>query len=145
MMNKLPKDKYYMNIAIACSKKSIDPSTQHGCIAVSPVGNILSTGYNGPPRGVYDEEIPLTRPEKYIYMEHAERNCIYNAARIGTPLDGVIFYVTGISCVDCMRGMYQAGASEIVMIKKKCSSTTEDWITFINFISKYIKVRYIDV
>ncbi|GAG03227.1 unnamed protein product, partial [marine sediment metagenome] len=82
-MTKMSKDKYFMSIAEACSKRSLDPDSKFGCVAVSKDGSILSTGYNGPPRNVDDSLIPLTRPEKYIYMEHAERNCIYNAARIG--------------------------------------------------------------
>ncbi len=139
---RISKDDYFMSIAKVCTTRSLDPSTKHGCVAVSNAGNILSTGYNGPPRNVDDDEIPLTRPEKYTYMEHAERNCIYNAARVGTPLDGCIFYVTGMSCVDCMRGMYQAGASEIIMLQTVCSSTTPEWSMFIQFIKKYVKVRF---
>jgi len=139
----LTKDRYFMNIAKTCSTKSPDLSTKHGCIAVSRAGSILSTGYNGFPRGVDDTKMPTTRPRKYIYTEHAERNCIYNAARIGTPLDGCIFYVTGISCVDCMRAMYQVGASEVVMLEKECSSTTPDWYEFIKFINNYMRIRYL--
>ena len=134
-------DKYFMNIASECSKRSNDPSTKFGCVAVSKSHSILSTGYNGGPRNVDDSKIPLTRPEKYTYMEHAERNCIYNAARVGTPLDGCIFYVTGIPCVNCMRGMYQVGASEVVMIDKTYTSMTVDCKEFINFVAYYIKVR----
>ena len=88
---RISKDEYFMNIAKECSKRSLDPDTKHGCVAVSVDGAILSTGYNGPPRNVDDSKIPLTRPEKYIYMEHSERNCIYNAARVGTPLNGCAF------------------------------------------------------
>ena len=130
-----------MNIARVCSIRSNDPSTKFGCIAVSKDGAILSTGYNGPPRDVADWLIPLTRPEKYTYMEHAERNCIYNAARVGTPLDGCIFYVTGIPCVMCMRAMYQVGASEVVMLDVSYTSMTDDCKEFQDFISNYMKVR----
>ena len=141
MNDRIAKDKYFMNIARVCSTRSNDPTTKFGCVAVSKDGAILSTGYNGPPRNVDDSKIPLTRPEKYTYMEHAERNCIYNAARVGTPLDGCIFYVTGIPCVKCMRGMYQVGASEVVMLDVSYTSMTSDCNEFIDFISKYMKVR----
>jgi len=139
---RISKDKYFMSIAKVCSTRSPDPSTKHGCIAVTKAGSILSTGYNGGPRGVDDSKIPTTRPEKYMYFEHAERNCIYNAARVGVPLDGCIFYVTGIPCNECLRAMYQVGASEIVMTYTVCVSTTEDWFRFISFMEDYVKMRY---
>ena len=139
---KLSRDEYFMHIAKVCATKSIDPSSKFGCVAVSNDGSILSTGYNGPPRNVDDDTIPLTRPEKYTFMEHAERNCIYNAARVGIPLKGCIFYVTGISCFDCMRGMYQSGASAVVMLSKSPSSANDEWYKFIAFIENYITIRY---
>lgn len=135
------KDEYFMSIAKLCSTRSIDPSTKHGCVAVDDSGAILSTGYNGPPRMVQDDMIPLTRPEKYLYFEHSERNCIYNAARIGIPLEGCTFYVTGIPCPECMRAMYQVGCNEIVMLSKKSDSTDESWYEIIQFLEKYIIVR----
>lgn len=139
-MNRPTKDDYFMNIAVTCSTRSPDIHTKHGCVAVSNSGSILSTGYNGPPRKVDDTTIPLTRPEKYIYFEHSERNCIYNAARIGVPLDDCTFYVTGIPCVDCMRAMYQVGARRIVMMDRNSASTDNNWHKFINFMRKYIIV-----
>jgi dCMP deaminase len=136
------KDDYFMSLAKLVSSRSLDPDTQHGCVAVSKDGAILSTGYNGPPRNVDDTKIPLTRPEKYLYFEHSERNCIYNAARIGIPLAGCTFYVTGIPCVDCMRAIYQTGASEVVMLSVRSHSTNNDCYEFIKFIENYIAIRY---
>lgn len=129
-----------MNIALECAKRSPDEETKHGCIAVSQDGSILSTGYNGHPRGVI-EHLPTARPYKYIWMEHSERNCIYNAARHGIPLKDCTFYVTGVPCVECMRGMYQCGATGIVYLDVECHSTTDDWHTSVAFYKKYISIR----
>ena len=137
-MAKINKDNYYMNIAKLVSERSIDPNSQFGCVAVGSGGAILSTGYNGPPRGVDDSKIPLTRPEKYTYMEHAERNCIYNAARIGIPLEGCTFYVTGIPCIDCLRAMYQVGAKKINCLNMKANMNNAD--TFIDFMNQYVEI-----
>ena len=136
------KDTYFMDIAELCSRRSLDPDSKFGCVAVDKSGSILSTGYNGPPRCVCDEEIPLTRPEKYIYMEHSERNCIYNSARTGVSLEGATFYVTGIACVECMRAMYQVGAARIVMKTTQPNSATDDWFKFIEYLSRYVKIDY---
>ena len=140
MIDRPDWDYYFMKIAHEVSKRSLDPSSKFGCVAVSKGNSILSTGYNGPPKGVADSSIPLTRPAKYKYMEHAERNCIYNAARVGIPLENCTFYVTALSCVDCTRAMHQVGAKRIVMLNKEPSSFTEDWDELINFIRLYTEI-----
>lgn len=142
-MTRPSKDEYFMMLAHAVSSRSLDPDTKHGCIAVDREGAILSTGYNGPPRGVNDSLIPTTRPEKYAYMIHSEQNCIANAARVGTPLEGCIFYVTGIPCNVCMNLMYQVGAEELVLTTRECHSTTEDWYEILEFLKPHIRVRYV--
>ena len=53
------------------------------------------------------------RPQKYQYVEHAERNAIYNAARMGVPLNGCIAFVSLAPCVGCSRALAQAGIVEV--------------------------------
>jgi dCMP deaminase len=89
---------------------SKDTSTKCGCVIIGPDNEIRSTGYNGLPRCCeYKDERTEVRPEKYFWFEHAERNAIYNAARIGTPLLTCSAYITGPPCADCARAMVQAG------------------------------------
>ncbi len=130
MMNKTD---WYMLLCDVISKRSKDPHSQFGCVAVSDDGAILSVGYNGPPREVNDTLVPLTRPEKYIYFEHSERNCIYNAAKHGVCLDNCVFYVNGIPCNDCMRAMYQVGARAVVC-KDKLAHKYDDRDTLKDFL-----------
>ena len=95
---------------------SKDGSTKHGCVITGPANEIRSTGYNGLPRKVdlYDDEaIVAKRPEKYFWFEHAERNAIYNAARMGISLEGCTAYVTSPVCADCGRAFIQSGISNI--------------------------------
>ena len=78
---------------------------------------IRTSGYNGMPRGCDDSKpCRLERPEKYSWMEHAERNAIYNAARVGTPLSGGILIVTLFPCMDCARAVVQAGIEGVVSV-----------------------------
>ena len=53
------------------------------------------------------------RPQKYQYVEHAERNAIYNAARVGTPTVGCTAFVSLAPCVGCARALVQAGITEV--------------------------------
>ena len=54
------------------------------------------------------------RPIKYKYVEHAERNAIYNASRHGTPLENSIAIVTMFPCSECTRALIQSGIKTII-------------------------------
>ena len=97
------------------SEWSKDPSTQVGAVAVGSHGQILSQGYNGFPRGVYDLESRLVnKKEKYKYVIHAEMNCVYNASLSGVSLNGASMYVYGLPmCHDCAKGVIQSGVKAV--------------------------------
>jgi len=112
-------DEYFFNIVRTISVKSKDPSTNVGCIVVSQNNEVVSTGFNGFPRGVEDNV--STVPERYerelklMFTEHAERNAIYAAARRGVVLDGCRIYVEWNPCADCMRAIIQSGIREVIL------------------------------
>ncbi len=109
-------DEYYLEICRMVGARSKDPNTKLGCIIVGPAREIRSTGYNSFPRGIRDD-VPerLVRPTKYLWIEHAERNAIFNAARCGTPLEGCTLYVEIMPCMDCGRAIVQAGITSVVV------------------------------
>lgn len=106
---------YFIKMLGPISSRSKDPNTQVGCVIAGPDNGIRSTGYNSFPRGVNDE-IPerFERPEKYMWIEHGDRNAIYAAAKVGTPLDGCKMYLTGLPCMDCGRAIIQVGIVEVI-------------------------------
>ncbi|MCC7496850.1 MAG: CMP deaminase, partial [Bryobacterales bacterium] len=59
------------------------------------------------------------RPTKYLWMEHAERNAICNAARAGTATEGCTIYVEIMPCMDCARAIVQAGISAVVVSRER--------------------------
>ena len=109
-------DKYFVSMLYLVAMKSKDQKTQNATIIVGPDNEIRSTGYNSFPRGIKDG-IPerQERPEKYLWIEHSERNAIYNAARVGISLKGCRAYVTGIPCMDCARALAQSGIVEVII------------------------------
>lgn len=111
-------DEYFIGLTYQVADKSKDKSTHVGAIIVGPDNEIRSTGYNSQPRGAQDnlDERHL-RPEKYLWFEHAERNAIYNAARMGTALKGCKIYLNYLPCPDCMRGVIQSGITEVIIHK----------------------------
>jgi dCMP deaminase len=106
---------YFFTIAEAVKLKSKDPATKIGAVIVGKDKEILSTGYNSFPRGLDDSKLDRQeRPEKYFWFEHAERNAIFNAAKVGTSIDGAEIYLTcDIPCVDCARAIINSGIKKI--------------------------------
>lgn len=107
----------YIELAKLVSTWSKDPSTQVGAVAIGEIGQILSTGYNGFPRGIEDTEDRLTTREiKYSYTVHAEMNAIYNASFSGVSLKNSTVYVYGLPiCSECAKGLIQAGVKNVVV------------------------------
>jgi dCMP deaminase len=106
---------YYRQLANTVKLKSKDKYTQIGAVIVGKDGEIVSTGYNSFPRGLDDGlDFRQERPEKYYWFEHAERNAIYNAARIGVSTKGTTMYLScGLPCADCARGIINSGIKRI--------------------------------
>jgi dCMP deaminase len=109
--NRLSWAEYFRKIAHTVKLKSKDKSTQIGAVIVGSNNEIRSTGYNSFPRGIEDfHDERQERPEKYYWMEHAERNAIINAARIGVSTDRCTLFLTcDIPCVDCTRAIINSG------------------------------------
>lgn len=99
-----------MSIAFVVSKRSPDAQTKHGCVITTPDFRVLSTGYNGFPRDMDYSLLPNTRPDKYPWMMHAERNAL--AWCQNRPVDCIAF-ITGESCFGCITALWQHGISHV--------------------------------
>jgi dCMP deaminase len=120
---------YFFNIAENVKLKSKDKYTQIGAVIVGVDKEIISTGYNSFVRGLNDDiDDRQERPEKYYWFEHAERNAIYNAARIGVSTKDCEIYLTcELPCIDCARAIINSGIKRI-HCKKGQGPKTEHWI-----------------
>ena len=108
----------FLNLATHISNWSKDPSTKVGCVVVGPDREIRSTGFNGLPRGIEDNEERLNNREiKYPMICHAEENAIMHAARIGISLKECTAYVTWPPCTRCARSLIQAGILTVIYPK----------------------------
>jgi dCMP deaminase len=97
---------------IACWSK--DPSTAVGCVIVDDDHNILSTGYNGFPRKIKDDDRLFNREIKLKIIVHAEKNAIAAAARCGHALLNGTAYVTLFPCSQCASLLIQAGIKKVI-------------------------------
>lgn len=120
-------DKEWLTLAARQASHSPDPSTQVGAVVVSPTGDTISRGCNTFPRAVQSLPHRLERPDKYSYIEHAERNAIYEAARMGTSLYGATMYANWAACADCARAIIQAGIKRVVTLKSYRDNPSDRW------------------
>lgn len=111
-MKKVDWDTYFMAQCFLVSMRSIDPSTKHGSVIVDEDNRILATGYNSPIAGVDDSLVPLTRPEKYPHLPHAEENALLSLNYAKLPHAKI--YITGEPCHKCLRMILQKGIRHIV-------------------------------
>ena len=120
-------DEYFMGVAKLAARRSKDPSTQVGACIVSPEDIIISTGYNGMPKGCSDDEFPWDREgeeTKYPYVVHAELNAILNAN--GRDLRGSRVYVALFPCNECAKAIIQSGVKEVLYLSDKYKDSMTD-------------------
>ncbi len=134
---------------------STDPSTQNGAVLIDlsdpEKHRVCPGGANHFPRGVKEAEGRWERPIKYSYVEHAERNVIYNAAKQGFRTEGCTMYVPWFACADCARAIIQAGIVEVVgdarpnkMMSQDCRWKETIEIAYGMFDEAGITYRHID-
>ena len=102
------------------ARRSKDPNTQVGACIVSQDNIIISTGYNGMPKGCSDDEFPWGREgaeTKYPYVVHAELNAILNAS--GRDLRGSRLFVALFPCNECAKAIIQSGVKEVLYLSDK--------------------------
>ena len=118
----------FLEVAATVAKWSKDPTTKVGCVIISPKGLIISTGYNGIPRGVEDKPERMERPAKYLFLSHAEQSAIANAARHGSKTEGATMFVTHQPCSHCARQIINAGIVAVVCGDGTTSMPHEEFV-----------------
>ncbi|UCE66591.1 MAG: dCMP deaminase family protein [Candidatus Zixiibacteriota bacterium] len=122
MAESLSWEEYFMTLALVASLKSKDPSTQVGAVIIdNKTRKLVSSGYNGFPRHIDDSQIPQSRPEKYLYVVHAELNAILHAQK---ELSDCSLYATVFPCSECMKAIVQSGIKRVVYLNEL---NGDDW------------------
>lgn len=114
---------YCMDIAKATARRSNCSRRQVGAI-ITVNGNIVSTGYNGTPKGVTNccdggcprcaNDAPSFGSYDTCLCCHAEENAIVLAARHGIKTDVGVMFATLRPCFGCLKMAVQAGITQII-------------------------------
>lgn len=106
-------DKRFLRLAREVSSYSKDPSSKIGAVLVRD-RKVVSTGYNGFPSGIADDERLQKREVKYQLIVHAEMNAVLQA---GLDAKGSTLYLYGFQgapCQNCVKHLIAAGVRRIV-------------------------------
>lgn len=119
-------DKYFMDIAKVAASRS-NCSRRHVAAVLVRDRRIISTGYNGTPRGVRNcsdggcprcnSNIPSGHGLGDCLCSHAEENSIVQAAYHGISVKGSTLYTTYSPCLTCAKMIINAGIVEVVYHK----------------------------
>ncbi|HEC95095.1 MAG TPA: dCMP deaminase family protein [Thermoplasmatales archaeon] len=116
-------DEYFMEMAHVIAKRSTCLRRKVGALLVKDK-HILSTGYNGAPKGLpHCEEVGCLREKLKVPSGerhelcrglHAEQNAIIQAAVFGVSIKDSTLYCTDAPCVVCAKMLINAGVKKIV-------------------------------
>ena len=108
----------------AVSKRATCDRGKAGCVIVKDK-RIISTGYNGAPRGLKhclevgclreQMGIPSGERQELCRGAHAEQNAIIQAASSGVSMDGATMYCTTAPCSTCAKMIINAGIRRLVL------------------------------
>lgn len=116
-------DEYFMKMTQVVATRSTCLRRNVGAILVKNK-HILSTGYNGAPKGLkHCSEVGCLREKLNVHPGerhelcrglHAEQNAIIQASVFGVSIDEATLYCTAAPCSVCAKMLINAGIKEIV-------------------------------
>ena len=150
-MERLDKNNYYLNIAETVARRSTCLRKAYGAVIVKN-DEIVSTGYNGAPRGRKNcsdtctcirNELNVPRGERYELCRsvHAEANAIISASRqeminstlylVGLDVESNKYVKDSSSCSMCKRLVINAGIENVIIRDDELSYriiSVNEWI-----------------
>jgi dCMP deaminase len=108
-MDRISKQRWWMELAHAAAKRSEDPWCKVGAVGVREDGSIAGVSYNGAPPKINLKEIWLDRDERRKFVVHAETNLL----RYIKPKECKDVSVTLCPCFDCMKNLASYGIETV--------------------------------
>jgi dCMP deaminase len=140
-------DQYFMSIAKLASTRSTCLRRKVGAVIVKDK-RILSTGYNGAPRGLAHcleigcmrEKLKIKSGERHELCRaiHAEQNAVIQAAVSGVSIDEAVIYSTTFPCVLCSKIIINSGMSKIVVMEGYPDDLSQQMLDEAGLIVEYL-------
>lgn len=109
-------DQYFLDIARVVANRATCDRAHIGAVLVKNK-YIISTGYNGAPRGLgHCDDVGHEMENGHcVRTTHAEQNAIIQAAVHGSSTEGGTLYSTHSPCKICAKIMLNAGIKRVVV------------------------------
>ena len=144
-MQRPSNDEYFMSMAELVSQRSTCVRRRVGAVIVKDK-HILSTGYNGSPKGTrHCEELGCIREQLNIPSGtrhelcrgvHAEQNAVAQAAYFGVSVKDAMIYTTTFPCSMCTKILINSGIVEVIYMTGYVDDLSKELLAETN-----IKVR----
>ncbi|MCL2510028.1 MAG: cytidine/deoxycytidylate deaminase family protein [Methanomassiliicoccaceae archaeon] len=145
IMQRPSNDEYFMSMAELVSQRSTCVRRRVGAVIVKDK-HILSTGYNGSPKGTrHCEELGCIREQLNIPSGtrhelcrgvHAEQNAVAQAAYFGVSVKDAMIYTTTFPCSMCTKILINSGIVEVIYMTGYVDDLSKELLAETN-----IKVR----
>lgn len=99
--------------AIAAAATSPNEVRKVGAVLVTADRSAEIAGCNSFPPGVRNLPERVAGDHRFIWLEHAERSVIFDAARRGLATEGGALVSTYFPCTDCARAIVQTGVKTV--------------------------------
>ncbi|MFW9909717.1 MAG: cytidine/deoxycytidylate deaminase family protein [Candidatus Thorarchaeota archaeon] len=150
-MTRKSKDVYFSEIADLVSTRSTCLRNNVGAVIVKD-SQILSTGYNGAPKGLphcdelggcMRERIGVKSGERHELCRglHAEQNAIIQAAFHGVSVNGAKMYCTTRPCSICTKMIINAGITEVIYMEDYQDDLARELTSQSNLVLRQVKIE----
>ena len=152
-MDRPSNDEYFMEMAQLVSSRSTCLRRKVGAVIVKEK-RVLSTGYNGSPKGTkHCEELGCIRVKLNVPSGtrhelcrgvHAEQNAVTQAAYFGVSVDGATIYTTTYPCSMCAKILINAGIKEIIYSEGYADDLSKDLLEEAGIeIRDYVPIKHL--
>ncbi|MFA6710403.1 MAG: dCMP deaminase family protein [Candidatus Methanomethylophilaceae archaeon] len=148
-MERPDNDEYFMKMAELVSTRSTCLRRRVGAVIVKDK-RVLSTGYNGSPKGtMHCEQLGCIREQMHVPSGtrhelcrgvHAEQNAVIQAAYFGVSIKDGTIYTTTYPCSMCAKILINAGIKEVVYSEGYVDDLSKDLFSETNIVVREYKV-----
>lgn len=112
---RISKDQYFLKMADVVAERSTCLRKKIGSVLVKD-GMVLSTGYNGAPKGLphCTDENCIVENGHCVRTIHSEVNAILQAAYHGVATEGASLYTQFLPCPNCSKVLINSGVKKII-------------------------------
>lgn len=122
-------DEQYRDFIKDCydyASTSNHPKTHMAALLVDN-GKVILRGINVLPKGVKNLKERFEGNNKHIYLNHAERDLIYKAAKNGIKTQGLTMITLWPPCILCANAIISSGIKKVVIHKQMAERAKKKW------------------